>query len=171
VFRLHVPADIIETQENRILKGSAPMAAITTPKSQATTPFDPNLALNTMQTTLDNFLSAANVEAVYGPPISQGENIVIPAAEVLSIIGFGLGSGGGSQGATEDVNTGSGGGGGGGGRVLARPVAAIVISPTGVRVEPIVDVTKIVLAVFTTLGFMVAMFTRMSRTKQPKLDA
>lgn len=147
------------------------MTALSNPKAGITTPFDPNQALNTTQTTLDKFLSAANVEAVYGPSVSQGENMVIPAAEVLSIVGFGLGSGGGSQGAAEDENAGSGSGGGGGGRVLARPVAAIVLSPTGVRVQPILDVTKIVLAVFTTLGFMVAMFTRMSRTKQPRLDA
>ena len=146
------------------------MDAMSNPKSQPTTSFDPNLALNTMQTTLDKFLSAANVEAVYGPPVSEGENTVILAAEVLSIVGFGLGSGGGSQGNTDDENTGSGGGGGGGGRVLARPVAAIVISPTGVRVEPIVDVTKIALAVFTTLGFMTALLTRMMNTKRPKLD-
>ena len=143
------------------------MAAITNPKSPATTPFDPNLALNTMQTTLDKFLMAANVEAVYGPPASQNEHTVIPTAEVVIIMGFGLGSGGS---ATENENRGSGGGGGGGGRVLARPVAAIVISPTGVRVEPIVDVTKIVLAVFTTLGFMTALLTRMKSTKPPKLD-
>ena len=146
------------------------MATMTNPKSQANTSFDHNLALNTMQTTLDKFLSAANVEAVYGPPVSQNENTVIPTAEVLSIVGFGLGSGGGSQGIVENENRGSGGGGGGGGRVLARPVAAIVISPTGVRVEPIVDVTKIVLAVFTTLGFMTALLTRMKSTKPPKLD-
>jgi uncharacterized spore protein YtfJ len=146
------------------------MNAMSNPKSQTTTSFDPNLALNTMQTTLDRFLSAANVEAVYGQPVSQNENTVIPTAEVLSIAGFGLGSGGGSQGIVENENRGSGGGGGGGGRVLARPVAAIVISSTGVRVEPIVDVTKIVLAVFTTLGFMTALLTRMKSTKPPKLD-
>lgn len=146
------------------------MAPTTNLKSQATTSFDPNLALNTMQTTLDKFLSAANVEAVYGPSISQDENTVIPTAEVLSIVGFGLGSGGGSQGIVENENRGSGGGGGGGGRVLARPVAAIIISPTGVRVEPIVDVTKIAIAVFTTLGFMTALLTRMKSTKPPKLD-
>lgn len=138
------------------------------PKSQATKPRNVNSSLNTVQTTMDKFLSAANVEAVYGPPISEGENIVIPAAEILSIAGFGLGSGSGSQGTGENENTGSGGG--GGGRVLSRPVAAIVISPSGVRVEPIIDVTKIVLAVFTTLGFMVAMLTRMSNTKPPKLS-
>ena len=133
---------------------------------------DPATAMNTVQTTLDKFLTAANVEAVYGPPVSQGENVVIPAAEVLSVVGFGLGLGGGSQSSTEAENTGgSGGGGGGGGRVLARPVAAIIMSSTSVRVEPIVDVTKIVLAVFTTLGFMTAMLTRMNKPgRPPKLD-
>jgi uncharacterized spore protein YtfJ len=148
------------------------MADISTPsqKPEGNKLYDPNLGLDTIQTTMDTFLSAANIEAVYGTPISQGENIVIPAAEVLSIAGFGLGSGGGSRGSADPERTGSGGGGGGGGRVLARPVAAIVISPTGVRVEPIVDVTKIGLAVLTTIGFMVGMLTRMNRTRQPKLD-
>ena len=141
-------------------------------KSKASQVFDPNPGLNTIQTTLDKFLAAAHVESVYGAPVSQGENVVIPAAEVLSLVGFGLGMGGGSQGGTEVNNAGSGGGGGGGGRVLSRPVAAIIMSPTGVRVEPIVDVTKIALAVFTTLGFMVTMFTRMKNSKRRlKLDA
>lgn len=137
------------------------------PKSQTAKALDVNAPVMTVQTTMDKFLSAANVEAVYAPPIRQGDHIVIAAAEVLSIAGFGLGGGSGSQGAAENENTGSGGGGGGGGRVLSRPVAAIVISPTGVRVEPIIDVTKVILAVFTTLGFMAAMFNRMSKTKPP----
>jgi uncharacterized spore protein YtfJ len=117
---------------------------------------------------MDKFLSAASVDAVVGQPIREGENIVIPTAEVLSFAGFGLGSGTGSQGPGENENTGSGGGGGGGGRVLARPVAAIIVSPAGVRVEPIVDATKIALAVFTTAGFMAAMIARMWNTKPPK---
>jgi len=118
---------------------------------------------------MDKFLSAATIDAVYGPPIREGENIVIPAAEVVSSAGFGLGAGSGSEGTGENENTGSGGG-GGGGHVLSRPVAAIVISPAGVRVEPIVDVTKIVLATFTTLGFMVATLVRMQNTKPRKLS-
>jgi uncharacterized spore protein YtfJ len=150
------------------------MADISTPipEPQVNKPPDPTPALTTVQTTLDKLLTAANVEAVYGPPISLGENLVIPTAEVLSMVGFGLGMGGGSQGPTEANNaSGSGGGGGGGGRVLARPVAAIIMSPTGVRVEPIVDVTKIALAVFTTLGFMTTMLTRMTRPgRRPKLN-
>ena len=136
--------------------------------SQTSSSQDAYSAVYTVQTTMDKFLSAANVEAVYGQPIREGEHIVIPTAEVLSFAGFGLGSGTGSQGPGETENTGSGGGGGGGGRVLSRPVAAIVISNTGVRVEPVVDVTKIVLAVFTTLGFMAAMIARMLNAKPPK---
>jgi len=134
------------------------------PISQVKLLGDSSPAMNTVQTTLDKFLAAADVKAVYGPAVSQGENVVIPAAEVLSIVGFGVGLGGGQGPAdTETVGSGGGGGGGGGGRVLARPVAALILSPTGVRVEPIVDVTKIILAVFTTFGFMAAMFTRMSK--------
>ena len=148
------------------------MADIPTPgqKTQGDKRLDPNLGLNTIQTTMDKFLSAASVEAVYGTPVSQGETIVIPAAEVLSIAGFGLGAGGSSRAGDDSEDAGSGTGGGGGGYVLARPVAAIVISPTGVRIEPIVDVTKIGLAILTTLGLMVGMLTRMNRTRRPKLD-
>ena len=146
------------------------MDEISNPKSQSTKPLDASSGVvNTVQTTMDKFLSAANIEAVYGPSVSEGENTVIPTAEVLSFAGFGLGAGSGPEGDGENKNTG-GGGGGGGGRVLSRPVAAIVISPAGVRVEPIVDVTKIVLATFTTLGFMVATLARMQNTKPRKLS-
>ena len=136
---------------------------VNTPRLEANPLRDGSSASNTVQNTLDKFLTAANVEAVYGSPVSQGENVVIPAAEVLSFVGFGVGTGGGQSSGTTETR--GGGGGGGGGRVLSRPVAAIVLSPSGVRVEPIVDVTKIALAVFTTIGFMAAMFTRMSKRR------
>jgi uncharacterized spore protein YtfJ len=168
MFRKYVSMEILSTQAGRSLKGDLRMTAIS--NSEGRKPFDPNQAVNTIETTLGKFLSAADVEAVYGSPVSQGEHTVIPAAEVLSLVGFGLGSGGGSQGAAENDTTGSGSGGGGGGRMLARPVAAIIISPEGVRVEPIVDVTKIALAAFTALGFMAALFNRMRYTTSPNLD-
>ena len=120
-----------------------------------------------VQETMDTFLSAAGVHAVYGEPVGYGESIIVPAAEVVSVMGFGLGYGGGSPAADQAAGNGYGGGGGGGGRVLARPVAAIIISPGGVRVEPIVDVTKLGLAAFTALGFMATMAWRMSR-RRPK---
>jgi uncharacterized spore protein YtfJ len=77
-------------------------------------------------------------------------------------MGFGLVSGVNTdqdQVGTKENNEGMGGG--GGGRVFSRPVAVIVASPEGVRIEPVVDPTKIVLAALTTVGFMAGMFARM----------
>ena len=129
--------------------------------------------------TLGEFLDTASVERVYGEPIKKDDTTIIPAAEVLVGLGFGLGSGYGggpqsccqetAQGASEagskstQSGWGGGSGGGGGGRTLSRPVAIIVISPAGVRVEPVVDVTKVALAAFTAAGFMLAMIGRMMR--------
>jgi len=61
---------------------------------------------------------------------------------------------------------GAGGGGGGGGAALGRPVAAIEIGPQGVRVEPIVDPTKIAIAFFSTIVSMIAMIGRMRRASK-----
>jgi uncharacterized spore protein YtfJ len=77
-------------------------------------------------------------------------------------MGFGFGGGGSvspmGEGSESVPNYGTGGGGGG---AAARPVAAIEIGPQGVIVEPIIDVTKIVLAFFTALGAMAVMMVRM----------
>ncbi len=116
-----------------------------------------NQALLSSENTLREFLVTARVEAVYGEPVQHGDNMVIPAAEVLSGVAFGHGVGGGEGGA--------GGGGGGGGRSLARPVAVIISTPRGVSVEPVVDVTKVALGFFTMLGFMVSMASRMRKNK------
>ena len=110
---------------------------------------------------LEKFTGAASVQAVYGTPVQQGEVIVIPSAEVLCAMGFGMGSGSGTD--EESQSNGGGGGGGGGGRVFARPVAAIIIEGGHVRVEPVVDVTKIALGLLTTVGFVAGMMWRMSR--------
>jgi uncharacterized spore protein YtfJ len=127
-------------------------------------------SMDLVKDTMDHFLSAANVKAVYGEPIKSGNNLIIPAAEVLSGLGFGMGAGVGDN-ATKDEegkpmkNSGGGGGGGGGGRVLSRPVAVIIASPEGVRVEPVVDVTKVALAALTAGGFILGMLLRMLRGK------
>lgn len=106
---------------------------------------------------LETLLSAADVRKVYGEALRQGDTLLIPTAEVLAIAGFGLGSGGGTdRGAHGDSRRGGGGGGGGGGRVFARSVAIIVASPEGVRVHPVIDVTKIALAALTAAGFVLA---------------
>lgn len=114
------------------------------------------------QETMEQFLQSADVKAVYGEPILQGDTLIIPTAEVLNGMGFGVGSGGGG----ENGSGGSGGGGGGGGRVLSRPVAVIVAGPAGVEVKPIVDVTKIAMAGLTAFGFVATMLYRMTRPPQ-----
>jgi len=117
---------------------------------------------------MEKLFDAARPSAVYGEPVTVGDHTVITASEVKVGMGFGFGAGGarGAEGAagepaTEGVETGADFGGGGGGVSGGRPVAAISIGPSGLRVDPIVDVTKIALASFTTLGAMLMMFSRM----------
>jgi uncharacterized spore protein YtfJ len=115
-------------------------------------------------------------EVVFSPPVTAHEQTVITASEVTAGFGFGFGGGGGiapnkndeesaasTSSAQAVANFGGGGGGGGGGTAQARPVAAIIITPKGVRVEPIVDVTKISIAFFTAFGAIVGMLYKMVR--------
>ncbi len=118
---------------------------------------------------LSNLTAIADVRAVFSDPVESGEYTIITASENFAGLGFGSGFGGGTgmMGRQEESQagegTGFGGGSGGGGGAQSRPVAAIIIGPEGVRVEPIVDVTKFMLALFTTLGGMALMFARMQR--------
>jgi uncharacterized spore protein YtfJ len=98
---------------------------------------------------------------VFSEPTSVGDNTVITASEVSVGLGLGFGRGGGG----DEKASGEGVGGGGGGGSAGRPVAAIIIGPAGVRVEPIVDVTKIVLAFLTTLGAMYMSWRAMRRRR------
>jgi uncharacterized spore protein YtfJ len=128
------------------------------------------IGMAVFQDTVEEFLAAADVSIVYGEPIKHEDTLIIPTAEVLAALGFGIGTGGGNGTGTEQDPdkpwNGSGGGGGGGGRVLSRPVAVVVASPEGVRVEPVIDITKIALAGLTALGFMVGMMFRMTSRRR-----
>lgn len=130
--------------------------------------------LEAYRETIEEFLAAADVRVVYGEPIQHEDTVIIPTAEVLSLLGFGTGSGSGTDASQnpEHPSGGKGSGGGGGGRVLARPVAVVIASPEGVRVEPVFDITKIALAGITAVGFMVGMLFRMSsrRTALPIVE-
>jgi hypothetical protein len=46
---------------------------------------------------------------------------------------------------------------------MGRPVAVIAVGPAGVQVIPVVDRTKIAIAMFTTLGSMLILLGRMRR--------
>jgi uncharacterized spore protein YtfJ len=122
------------------------------------------------QAWMDKLLAAAQPGAVFGEPVKAGDYTLITASEVGAGGGFGFGFGGGvspvdisreAPGEKKEDNSGGSGIGGGGGSA-GRPVAAIIIGPEGVRVEPVVDVTKIALAVFTTAGAMLLMLGRMN---------
>ena len=115
------------------------------------------------------FLGIADAGKVFGEPVRQGETTIVPAAEVISAAGFGIGFGRGSDAGEEPSHEGGGGGGGGGGTVQARPVAVVVASPEGVRVEPVIDLTKVALAAITAGGFMLATWLGMARPKKPRL--
>jgi uncharacterized spore protein YtfJ len=133
---------------------------------------DLHQTLDDINSTMESFLETASVERVYGKPVDVGTIKIIPAAENLVIMGFGAGGGYGSANFEKDeedeepgegTGEGGGGGGGGGGRVLSRPVAVVIASPEGVRVEPVADRTKVIMAAITAAGFVAGMFLRMSR--------
>ncbi len=101
-----------------------------------------------LENTLNQFLKVANVNNVYGQPIVQGNTVIIPSAELTVALGFGFGQG------NDGKDNSGGGGGGGGGKAFARPVAVIIATPESVRVEPVMDATKIALAGITLAGFI-----------------
>ncbi len=98
---------------------------------------------------LGQLVTTARVDAIFGQPVERGDTTVIPCSEVA--VGMGMGSG---SGPVDEKGNLTGGGSGGGGGARGRPVAAIVITKEGVRVEPIFDLTKIVLASLTTGTFI-----------------
>jgi uncharacterized spore protein YtfJ len=153
--------------EDKVMDGDIDL----TPKTEEIS--DVEQAMDVIDATLDRFLDAASVDMVYGEPIQHGSTLIIPSAELLAVLGFGLGAGSfarpqeqqAEEETDEKENGGSGyaGGGGGGGRIFSRPVAVIVASSEGVVVKPVVDATKIALAAITAAGFMFSMFSHMRR--------
>lgn len=92
---------------------------------------------------LASILGEASPRTVFSEPVVVGDHQIITAAAWER--GGGFGFGGGTGNGPEGGGTGAGAGGGGGGQ--GRPVAVIRIGPDGVRVEPILDFTKILVTV------------------------
>lgn len=118
-------------------------------------------------TTISRLFDVYQPGVVFGEPTTVDDHTVITAAEVMVGMGLGYGHGSGDAGDGDSEGGGTGGGEGrgvgGGGGSSGRPVAAIVIGPQGVQVEPIVDVTKIAIAFFTTVGAIYMSWRAMRR--------
>lgn len=122
---------------------------------------------------LEKMYSAAQSRAVYSEPMTVGYYTVIMASEIAVGGGLGSGSGFGSptppfkeQGETAQPQAqprSYAGCFGGGGGSSGRPVAIIIIGPDGVTIKPVIDVTKMVLALVTVLGALVMLPRGMQR--------
>ena len=95
-----------------------------------------------MADSLDRVAGRITADDLFGPVIDAGERKVLTAAAVERAGGFGFGGGGGSEG---------GAGGGGGGTASGRPVAVIEVGPAGVKVTPVLDITRLGIAVLAAL--------------------
>jgi uncharacterized spore protein YtfJ len=128
---------------------------------------------------MEKLVAVAQPSAVFSEPIVSGDYMIITASEVSVGLGFGYGIGGETapettEGAAASPDesesqgsaSGVGGGGGGGGYSAGRPVAVISVGPRGVRVEPVRDVTKVLLALLTVAGSMLMMLGRMRKTNR-----
>ncbi|HEY7984878.1 MAG TPA: spore germination protein GerW family protein [Ktedonobacterales bacterium] len=112
--------------------------------------------------TIEAIARAARPDVVFGQPIEREGVTIIPCAEIM--MGMGMGGGGGTSPATGKAEPSEGQGIGAGGGMQGRPVAAIVIAQGTVRIEPIVDATKVALAALTTMGFMAFWVARLVAT-------
>ena len=115
-------------------------------------------AEQSVEKVVSRLFDTARVDAVFGQPVERGNATVITCSEVS--VGFGFGSGGGP---VDEKGNRVGGGAGAGGSARGRPIAAIVITQDGVRVEPIMDLTKVALAGMTTGTFMLFWLLRLVR--------
>ncbi len=122
-----------------------------------------------IQTLLDSFADMrkkANVNAVFGKPVTAEDRTIIPVAEIG--YGFAMGFGQGpaaeeetAEEAAEETGGGGGAGGGGaGGGVKARPLAIVEVTPEGTWVKPIVDEQKVTLAGAMLAGWVVFCLAR-----------
>jgi len=104
------------------------------------------MGIDKMMEAISSLKETATVEKVYGPAQTIGERTIIPVAEVMYkfCMGFGKGKPRRAEPAAAEGEEGEGAGGGGG--VRARPVAVLEVTPTGMQVVPIVDVTRMALA-------------------------
>ena len=110
-----------------------------------------------LKTAVEDIERVLNSKTVVGDPITVEGATIIP----LVSIGFGFGAGGGSQKSGSDGGNVAGGTGAGGG---VKPVAVVIISADGVKLQPLTGGTISILEkVVDTVGKTIS-----SRKEKPK---
>jgi uncharacterized spore protein YtfJ len=102
---------------------------------------------------LDALQKNAKVDAVFGQPMKVDDKTFIPIASVSYSFGGGFGEG--QRRAQDPEPVGGGSGAGGGAGVNVRPLAVAEVTPDGLRIEPIVDEQKVVLAGMLTVAWSI----------------
>jgi uncharacterized spore protein YtfJ len=136
-----------------------------------------HVAERTLNDSLRRMFDSVRPEAVFGSPIERQGATLIPCSEVGMVFGMGGGSGFGPVTADQteratrpaDGATGGGSGMGGGGGAQGRPVAVVVVTSGDVRVLPVLDMTKFMLAILTTAGFVTFWLSQtLARSRGPR---
>jgi uncharacterized spore protein YtfJ len=115
-----------------------------------------------IEQTVSRLVDTAKAEAVFGKPVERGEVTIIPCSEVS--VGLGLGRGIAPR--LGEIGRERGQGGGGGGGAKGRPVAAIIIKGSQIRIKPIVDITSMISAISAGLGFTLFSLVRQQRRRR-----
>jgi len=116
--------------------------------------------LEELQKRFAEMQTRAGVHAVFGEPIALDGRTVVPVASVQ--YGFGIGGGTGpGKGAESETERPSGGGGGGGARI--EPIALIEVIDGKVKVQPIINVTRIVTIAACLAAWAIFWGTRTAR--------
>lgn len=108
---------------------------------------------------LSQVQAGARVSTAIGEPVTIGERVIIPVAEIA----YGGGGGGGGGKGQPELGEGSGGGGGGGVRV--RPLGCLVVDQDSERWVPTLDVNRLAL-IAGTLAAMLLVTVRMLLPKR-----
>ena len=115
----------------------------------------------------DRFISTARAESCFGQPVQVGDKTIIPAAEVVSVVGFGVGYGDmEDEGNSKKDAPGNGGGGGVGGMIRSRAVAVVVVTPDSVTIEPVIDATQVAMAGIAATAFVGYWLVRMMKATE-----
>lgn len=117
---------------------------------------------------LGRLVDTVKTSSVFGQPIEYGDRVVIPCSNMSVNLGMGFGSGPVIIGSDQEKRR-MGGGGGGGGGAMGRPMAIIVMSKESVSVQPIPDVTRIVITALATAALTLMWFSRLMGGVQKKL--